>query len=290
MDGEYHTMTDKILPIFDEQGLKQKGESVGQHLKRMRIRAGYTQEVVTNDEMDSKHGFPSLSTYKTMEGGDVKSSYAFYLQMFHLFHGTDRDAAILFGNRESEPFVEAGHDNSPAHIARLKKFAYQNYTVLFVDEMDEPKRMKLSFGNIINSSFVQGNAKIGKRYTYDCKLVSPVNSPYVFIYFTSTTSLVDRAFFVLPEIEWVTSRFKKGVGLMISISTDQQRCPTAQLFIMLHSVYKEPEFAVIKKHLVLRSSQTSTYMMRVQDLKSRNSKFVNSVILERKTEKMSKSE
>lgn len=276
-------MTDKILPIFDENGLQKKGKEVGQHLKRMRTRAGYTQEAVTNDEMNSKHGFPGLSTYKTMESGDVKSSFAFYLQMFHLFHGTDRDAAILFGNRESEPFVDTSHDNSPAHIARLKKFTYQNYTVIFVNEMDEPKLMNLCFGNIINSSYVQGNAKIGRKYTYDCKLVSPVNSPYVFIYFTSTTSLVDRAFFVLPEIEWITGRFKRGVGLMISISTDQQRCPTSQLFVMIHKIYKMPEFDEIKKHLVLKNSQMSTYMMRLQDLKSRNIRFNDSVVLERKT-------
>ena len=281
-------MTDKILPFFDDDALKQNGKAIGQHLKQMRNRAGYTQEAVTNDELNSKHGFPSLSTYKSMESGDVKSSFYFYLQMFHLFHGTDRDAAILFCNRESEPFVDGGHDNSPAHIARLKKFAYQKYTVLFVDEMDNPKRMRLSFGNIINSSYVQGCAKIGKKYTYDCKLVSPVNSAYVFIYFTSTTSLIDRAFFVLPEIEWITGVFKRGVGLMISISTDQQRCPTSQLFVMLHSMYKEPDFTEIKKHLVLRSSQMSLYMMRVQDLKQRNIKFNDNMVLERKYRESSK--
>lgn len=275
-------MADKILPVFDDEGIKKQGKVIGLHLRKMRLRSLYTQDAVTNDELDTKHGFPSLSTYKSMENGDTKSSFTFYLQLFHLFHGTDRDAAILFGNRDSETFVDESHDDSQAHIARLKKFAYQKYTIYLVDEMDAIKEMKLSFGNIINYSYVQGNAKIGRKYTYDCKLVSPVNSPYVFIYFTSTTSMVDRALFILPEIEWIIGKFKRGLGLMISISTDHQRCPTIQMFVMLHALYKKPDLEEIKKYIVLRDSQVSTYMMRVQDLKSRNIKFDQEMILEQK--------
>lgn len=69
---------------------------------------------------------------------------------------------------------------------------------------------------------------------------------------------------------------------MISISTDHQRCPTIQMFVMLHALYKKPDLEEIKKYIVQRDSQVSTYMMRVQDLKSRNIKFDQEMILERK--------
>lgn len=268
----------KILPVLTGNGEWDEINSrVGLHLKKMREREKWTQEQVSGVLIRV-----GGRTYQKMESGQTDTSFDAFIEVFHLLQGTDRDAAILFGNRESEIFIDESHDGSPSHIARLEKFAFQKYTVFFVDEMDHMKRMNLDFKNVINNSYVQGTAKIGRKYTYDCKLVSPVNSKYIFIYFTSTTSLVDRAFFILPEIEWVVGRFKRGIGIMISISTDTKRCPTLQLFALIHKCYISPDEEELKQFLALKRAQVSKYMLRVSDLKDRNVEFVNKLKLAKK--------
>lgn len=273
---------DEILPVFDKKALREIGMQSGRHLKKMRERAGFTQNQITNDEENHKPGFPSLTTYKDMEKGHIETSFETFIQLFHRFQGTDRDAAVLFGNRESEPFMEYSHDSSPGHMVRLNKFVRQRYSVLYADERERIKTMTIKFTNIINSSYVQGTAKVGRKYSYDCKLLSPVNSDYVFIYMTSTTSLVDRALLITPEIPWVTGRIKKGIGLMLSISADEQYCPTTQLFALLHEIYEIPDSEALKKHLMLNNYPSSKYMMRVTDLLNRNKAFVNEMPLIRK--------
>lgn len=274
--------TDEIMPVFDKNALREIGKRSGKHLKRMREKAGFTQNQITNDEENKKSGFPSLTTYKDMERGHIETSFETFIQMFHRFEGTDRDAAVLFGNRESDPYVNYSHDDSPGHIARLNKFVRQKYCIYFVDEMDVPKEMKIQFTNIVNSSYVQGTAKIGRKYAYDCKLLSPVNSDYVFIYFTSTTSLVDRALFIMPEIPWVISRVKKAIGMMLSISTDGQNCPTTQLYALVHDIYEKPDLEMLKQHLILNGASTSEYMMRIPDLMDRNKHFAKNMLFVRK--------
>lgn len=279
--GNPDRMTGEISPVYDKDALTEIGIKTGKHLRKMRLRAGYTQGQITNDEENHKPGFPSLTTYKDMERGHIATSFETFIQMFHQFHGTDRDAAVLFGNREPGQYVNYSHDSSPGHIARLHKFVRQKYSVLFVDEMDNSKVMTLRFTDIVNNSFVQGTASIGK-YSYDCKLLSPVNSEYVFIYFTSTTSMVDRALFVMPEIRWVTGRIKRGIGLMMSISTDGQNCPTIQLFALIHDVYEMPSFEMLKEHLSMKTAPSSEYMIRVPDLLKRNVDFVKKLPLKRR--------
>lgn len=270
-------MKDNKLTILRQDELDQHSRNAGEHLRKMREREHFTREMVTsNPDNADQNPLPSLSTLKSMENGHGKTSFDTFIQMFHIFNGTDRDAAILFGNRESAIFVDDSHDSSPAHIARLRKFENQKFTVFYMDEMDELKAMKLNFVHIINHSYVQGNARVGK-YSYDCKLVSPSNSKYVYIYMTSTTSFIDRALLILPEIEKVVGRLKRGIGIMTSISADEHTCPTIQMFVLWSNVFEKPNEETLKGHLMLKREQVSQYMLRLSDLIDRNKEFVRKV-------------
>lgn len=249
---------------------------IGSHLRRMRERNKMTQSNVGNAIQNA-----SERTYQNMERGDVNAKFASFIEVFRLFGGTDRDAAILFGNRDSEDYVDDANDPSPAHLARLNKFTNQKYTIFYYDMMDKMKQMKISFGDIVEDSYVQGTAKINDKYTYDCKLISPANSHYVFLYLTSTTALIDRAFMMLPEIEQVVCKFKRGIGVMMSISIDNKLCPTTQKFIMLNNIYKIPDKKELATYLELGNAK-SDYMLRFPDLRDANDSFVKRLILEKK--------
>lgn len=254
-----------------EEELNEIKKQIKTHLKAMRGRTNLTQ-----NDVNKKLSRCSGRTYQKMETGNIGVHFESFLEVFRLFQGTDRDAAILFGNHPSGLFLDSDRDNSDCHMARLSKFTMQNYTVYYVDAMDKMKRLKIKFGDIIDNTFVQGTAVIGRKYTYECKLISPVNSRYVFLYLTSTTSLVDRALLILPEIELVVEKFKRGIGIMMSISIDEQQCPTTQKFAILHNSYKGIREEEIAPHLVIKREKISKYMFRIADLMSINTRFAES--------------
>lgn len=263
------------MRVFEgEKRLDEIRAEIKKHLKKMRKRAGLTQ-----NQVNEKLAFCSSRTYQKMEQGNVGTHFDSFLEVFHLFQGTDKDAAILFGNHPSEDVLDGGRDSSDAHLARLQKFTQQKYTIRYFDSMDKMKRLYVQFGDIIDNTFVPGTAKIGKKsnYTYECKLISPVDSPYVFLHLTSTSSLVDRALLVLPEIDLVVKKIKYGIGIMMSLSVDTQHCPTIQKFAILNDTYKTIDDRTLASYLVVKKEQISKYMLRIPDLKEINNRFSNAL-------------
>lgn len=265
-----------------EEELNEIKGQIKNQLKSMRTRSGLTQ-----NDIEDKCSCCSARTYQKMETGNIGVRFESFLEVFRLFQGTDHDAAVLFGNHPSGSFLASDQDDSACHLARLNKFTHQKYTICYVDFMDKMKYMKIKFGDIIDNTFVHGTAVIGRKYKYECKLVSPANSRYVFIYLTSATSLVDKALLVLPEVELVVDKFKRGIGIMMSISIDRQQCPTTQKFVMLHESYNNIKGETIAPYLVVKREQISKYMFRVPDLKEINSRFAESPIFAPKEEKAS---
>lgn len=272
----------KMRVFSSEEELDEIKEQIKKQLKEMRTRANLTQ-----NDIEEKCSCCSARTYQKMESGNIGVRYESFLEVFRLFQGTDHDAAILFGNHPSGLYLSSDQDGSACHLARLNKFTHQSYTINYVDSMDKMKHMKIKFGDIIDNTFVYGTAMIGRKYKYECKLVSPVNSSYVFLYLTSSTSLVDRALLVLPEIELIVEKFKRGIGIMMSISIDRQQCPTTQKFVMLHNSYKGIRDEEILPYLVVKREQISKYMFRIPDLKGINSRFAENPVFTSKGEKAS---
>lgn len=254
-----------------EEELDEIKEQIKKQLKEMRRRSGLTQ-----NDIEEKCSCCSARTYQKMESGNIGVRFESFLEIFRLLQGTDHDAAILFGNHPSGLFLNSDQDNSASHMARLNKFTHQQYTIYYVDYMDRMKHLRIKFEDVIDNTFVHGKALIGKKYKYECKLISPVNSRYVFLYLISTTSLVDRALLILPEIDLIVDKFKRGIGIMMSISIDKLQCPTTQKFVMLNNSYKGIKDEMITPHLVVKREKISKYMFRIPDLMEINTRFAES--------------
>ena len=256
---------DKKLAKLSEEQWDGIHKGIKNHLKYMRLRAGFSSQQDVKD-------IASYNTYRNMETGKepAKTSFRTFIEAFHLFHGTDRDAAVLFGNHESYEYVATDHNPSEQHMQRLKVYQNNKYNMYFVDTQDAVKAFSVDFKDIINYTYVAAEGKFANNYCYDGKLLSPDNSEYTYIYFTCTNGLIDKALFIIPYVPQVLHEFKMGIGVMLSIAVNYPRCPEFKLFFMMSDNMERPEDEFIKKHLIMKTAAHSKYMVRVPNLMDRN--------------------
>ncbi len=271
----------RVVISITEERLVEILRNAGQQLKYMRIRAGFTQKNY------ARQAWCSEKTYQRIESGSRKSgpkspSFPDLIQAFYTFGGTDQDAAILFGKHAPKKVTDghsAAYDDSELHVKRLKQYVSEtkgrrDFSFYFAspdfEEGGELSRLQVAFTGIEHNSYVGGDATLG-NLTYECKLVSPPESNYTFIYFACAQEIVDRALFILPYKK--EKKFYSGLGVMISISNDDQRCPMVQKFAAL----RDPMIVDDLANWLRVEPLGSEYVMRFPRLSDQNMRFMKTV-------------
>lgn len=192
-------------------------------------------------------------TLQNIESGISSTSFYNILKVLQGFGCSDLDVLTICGYLDYD--LGASHDPSEPHRKRLDRYATEHYSFYFVNAVTEKiQRLTVELGEIIGYSYVGGTGKINEQQ-YGCKLISPPDGEYTYLYFSSSLPLVDRAVFVLPyhanEII-----FGAGTGIMLSISNEAPRSPTVQRFI------------VINDRLGHTDNSSDTYLLNNLKLKS----------------------
>ena len=192
-------------------------------------------------------------TLQSIESGSSSTSFYNILKVLHGFGCSDIDALTICGYLDYD-FGDS-HDPSEPHRKRLERYATEQYSFYFVNAVNEKiQRLSVELGEIIGYSYVGGTGQLNKQH-YGCKLISPPDGDYTYLYFSSSSPLVDRAIFVLPyHADEIV--FGAGTGIMLSISNETPRSPTLQRFI------------VINNRLGYTDNANDTYLLNSLKLKS----------------------
>lgn len=179
----------------------------------------------------------SLRTYQKVESGEISTSFINVLAALEYLEACDID----FLNACGYDSPATSHDASDNHKLRLSQYCNESYSFYYVNPITEkPRRIKVKFYDITGYSYVYGEGTLDDETKYECKLISPPSGSYTYLYFTSVSTVVDRALFILPYNE-SDKVFGAGQGVMISISNQEPRSPVFQRFLVMNDVYGETD-------------------------------------------------
>lgn len=199
-------------------------KKAGEYISEIRTNKGLTQEAAAD-----LTGI-GYRTIQNIESGRSRTSFLNILTLIQSFGCSDTDVLILCGFLDNRAGYT--HDASEQHKIRLRKYRCQDYGFYYVNAVTERlQRFSVKLGEIVGHSYVDGIGRLGE-YTYGCKLISPPDGDYTYLYFSSS-SPVDRALFILPH-HIMDNVFMAGIGIMISISNDDPRSPAFQKFAIVN--------------------------------------------------------
>lgn len=204
----------------------------------------------------------SRTVQRVEQGNDCKNSV--FLMLLKLY-GADASDLSRILDIEYPPHiseeVSAAYDRSDAHHSRLSMYADMTYHCYYVSTKENIDDI---CSLIIKTNVPTGDGYLActacyDGYTYECKLISPPDSDFTFIYLTSKGSLKDRGMIILPHNRKVKTKLRAAIGKMLSLSMDLKAMPCYQKVFLLSDEYETPSHALIdqikKEYLKITSSE-----------------------------------
>lgn len=208
-------------------------EILGQVLQKLRLEKGLkVKDVADKTALSEK-------TINRIEQGKNSTAFDNVAVLMDLYDAAIEDIAEAFQCQMGKE-TDVAYDFSDAHGRRLKQYSNMKYRCYYfstdgngetIDTFDITTDQKAAEG------YLEGVA-IHKEYTYSCKVVSPADYRYSFVYLTSNGTLDDRAFMILPFIKEIRGKFVAGIGVMLSF-TQKTDLPCFQKIVILAKKYQD---------------------------------------------------
>lgn len=177
------------------------------------------------------------------QGKDCKNSIFFMLLKLYGAGATDLSRILGIESPPQIPVeASAAYDRSDAHHSRLSMYADMTYHCYYVstkENNDNICSLEIKTNALTGEGYLSCTASFD-GYTYECKLVSPPDSDYTFIYLTSKGSLKDRGMIILPHNRKIKTKLKTAIGKMLSLSMDLKAMPCYQKVFLLSDEYERP--------------------------------------------------
>lgn len=188
--------------------------------------------------------------HRIEQGHDCRSSILFML--LKLYGADATDLSRILGIECQTQILEeasAAYDRSDAHHRRLGMYAgmvYRCYYVSTRENIDDICSLVIETNTSMGNGYLPCTACYD-GYTYECKLISPPDSDFTFIYLTSKGSLKDRGMIILPHNRKIKKKLKTAIGKMLSISMDLKAMPCYQKVFLLSDEYETPSQQLIDR-------------------------------------------